>query len=63
MWSIGCILSEMILQRPLLPGKDAPSQVRMIVYYFGTPEEEVLRRFKYEFYKKTTIYDLNNLVT
>ncbi|PAV82696.1 hypothetical protein WR25_16190 [Diploscapter pachys] len=44
MWSIGCILSEMILQRQLLPGKDAPSQVRMIVYYFGTPDKEVLEK-------------------
>ena len=48
MWSIGCILSEMILQRQLLPGKDAPSQVQMIVRYFGTPERKVLRHFKHE---------------
>ncbi|PAV75082.1 hypothetical protein WR25_02148 [Diploscapter pachys] len=44
MWSIGCILSEMILQRPLLPGKDTPSQIRMIVYYVGTPERKVLEK-------------------
>ncbi|VDN28269.1 unnamed protein product [Gongylonema pulchrum] len=29
----------MILRRQLFPGKDAVSQVKMIVYYLGTPEQ------------------------
>lgn len=43
-WSAGCIFAEMILRRQLFPGKDAISQVKMIVYYLGTPEKEVLER-------------------
>uniref|UniRef100_A0A914REG3 Protein kinase domain-containing protein n=1 Tax=Parascaris equorum TaxID=6256 RepID=A0A914REG3_PAREQ len=41
-WSAGCIFAEMILRRQLFPGKDAISQVKMIVYYLGTPEKRPL---------------------
>lgn len=41
-WSAGCIFAEMILRRQLFPGKDGVSQVKMIVYYLGTPEKQVI---------------------
>ncbi|KAK6008980.1 kinase domain protein, partial [Ostertagia ostertagi] len=41
MWSAGCIFAEMIMRRQIFPGKDGVSQVKMIVYYLGTPEERV----------------------
>ncbi|PAV74686.1 hypothetical protein WR25_19465 [Diploscapter pachys] len=44
MWSIGCILSEMILRRQLLPGKDTRNQVLLTIYYFGTPDKEMLAK-------------------
>lgn len=42
-WSAGCIFAELIMRRQLFPGKDAVSQVKMIIYYLGTPEKEVSR--------------------
>ncbi|VDD87072.1 unnamed protein product [Enterobius vermicularis] len=47
-WSTGCIFAEMMLRRQLFPGKDAVSQVKMIIYYLGTPEPDVLNRIKSE---------------
>ncbi|MCP9263645.1 Mitogen-activated protein kinase [Dirofilaria immitis] len=38
-WSAGCIFAEMLLRRQLFPGKDAGSQIKIIVYYLGTPEK------------------------
>uniref|UniRef100_A0A0R3S114 Mitogen-activated protein kinase n=1 Tax=Elaeophora elaphi TaxID=1147741 RepID=A0A0R3S114_9BILA len=43
-WSAGCIFAEMLLRRQLFPGKDAGSQVKIIVYYLGTPEKDVMER-------------------
>ncbi|KHJ81406.1 hypothetical protein OESDEN_18908 [Oesophagostomum dentatum] len=44
MWSAGCIFAEMIMRRQIFPGKDGVSQVKMIVYYLGTPEERVMQQ-------------------
>uniref|UniRef100_A0A8R1TJ93 Mitogen-activated protein kinase n=1 Tax=Onchocerca volvulus TaxID=6282 RepID=A0A8R1TJ93_ONCVO len=43
-WSVGCIFAEMLLRRQLFPGKDAGSQIKIIVYYLGTPEKDVMER-------------------
>ncbi|VDM95311.1 unnamed protein product [Thelazia callipaeda] len=47
-WSAGCILAEMLLRRQLFPGKDAASQVKMIIYYLGTPEKAFMERISSE---------------
>ncbi|MFH4973985.1 hypothetical protein AB6A40_000694 [Gnathostoma spinigerum] len=47
-WSAGCILGELFLRRQLFPGKNAVSQVKMLVYYLGTPEEELLKKINSE---------------
>lgn len=39
MWGLGCILGEMLQQRPLFPGSDYISQVRRILDYVGRPAE------------------------
>ncbi|CAO4365951.1 unnamed protein product [Caenorhabditis nigoni] len=44
LWSAGCIFAEMLLRRQLFPGKDSVSQIKMIVYYLGNPEEEVINK-------------------
>jgi len=41
-WSTGCIAAELIQRRQLFPGRDAHIQVKMIVFYLGRPDEEVL---------------------
>ncbi|PIC46933.1 hypothetical protein B9Z55_006453 [Caenorhabditis nigoni] len=44
LWSAGCIFAEMLLRRQLFPGKDSVSQIKMIVYYLGNPEDEVINK-------------------
>eukprot|EP00212_Chloropicon_laureae_P003839 CAMPEP_0197489098 /NCGR_PEP_ID=MMETSP1311-20131121/3962_1 /TAXON_ID=464262 /ORGANISM="Genus nov. species nov., Strain RCC856" /LENGTH=396 /DNA_ID=CAMNT_0043033347 /DNA_START=33 /DNA_END=1226 /DNA_ORIENTATION=+ len=39
MWSVGCILAELLLEKPLLPGKDEPDQAYRILQMFGIPTE------------------------
>lgn len=42
MWSIGCIMAELILLFPLFPGKNNQDQVRRIFKVLGTPSIELL---------------------
>lgn len=41
-WATGCILAEMLLRRPLFPGKNYVDQVRVIVDVIGNPTESGL---------------------
>ena len=38
-WSAGCILAELFLGKPLLPGRDESDQIAKIFDIFGTPRE------------------------
>lgn len=40
MWSVGCILGELLLRKPIMPGKDPENQLEMIFNLIGTPAEE-----------------------
>lgn len=40
MWSVGCIMAELILRSPLFPGANEIDQVEKIVSLLGTPKEE-----------------------
>ncbi|GIQ80920.1 hypothetical protein KIPB_001800 [Kipferlia bialata] len=42
-WSVGCIIAELIERRPLLPGKDYLRQLHMIFDLLGTPEPEDIK--------------------
>ena len=42
MWSIGCILGEMLLVQPVFPGNDYIHQLKLIVKLLGRPPEEEL---------------------
>lgn len=39
-WSVGCILAEMLSGRPLFPGEDYHSQLSLILNVLGTPTME-----------------------
>lgn len=39
-WSVGCILGELLLRKPLMPGKDPENQLELIFSLFGTPTDE-----------------------
>ncbi|CAN6463797.1 unnamed protein product [Victoria cruziana] len=41
-WSVGCILGEIITRRPLFPGKDYVQQLRLITELIGSPDESSL---------------------
>ncbi len=41
-WSMGCIFAEIMLRRPLFPGRDAVDQLTRITGVLGRPSERVL---------------------
>ncbi|KAL4775778.1 mitogen-activated protein kinase mpkC [Aspergillus nidulans var. acristatus] len=44
LWSVGCILAEMLLGRPLFPGTDHINQFWLITDLLGNPPDEVIDR-------------------
>mmetsp|Transcript_7041 Transcript_7041/g.6181 ORF Transcript_7041/g.6181 Transcript_7041/m.6181 type:complete len:158 (-) Transcript_7041:138-611(-) len=46
MWSVGCILAEMMLRNPLFPGGEQEEQVQMIVDLLGCPTSDELELFE-----------------
>ena len=41
-WSVGCILAELLLRKPFFPGKDYMDQLRIIIAQLGMPSDEEL---------------------
>lgn len=44
MWSAGCIFAEILLGKPLFPGKDVVSQLQLITDLLGKPSFEVIEK-------------------
>lgn len=44
LWSVGCIVAEMFLGRPLFPGTDHINQFYLITDLLGNPPDEVIDR-------------------
>ncbi|CAF1000268.1 unnamed protein product [Brachionus calyciflorus] len=42
-WSVGCILAEMYIQRPLFPGSDHLNQLNRILDVVGYPSDDLLK--------------------
>lgn len=42
MWSLGCILSELLTGMPLFPGEDETDQLSCIMEVLGVPSQKVL---------------------
>lgn len=73
-WSVGCVIAEMILGEPIFPGESALDQLVEIIKVLGTPTpEQVLQmnpnseEFKFPMIKaqpwnKVTGSTLNNLL-
>ena len=43
MWSVGCILAEMLSNRPIFPGKHYLDQLNHIMGVLGSPSQEDLQ--------------------
>ena len=43
-WSIGCIFAEILLGKPLFPGRDAVCQLQLITDLLGKPPVDVIER-------------------
>jgi serine/threonine protein kinase len=39
MWSAGCILGELLLRKPIFPGRDYVDQIKIIIQQIGSPSE------------------------
>ena len=42
-WSMGCVIAELILNRPIFPGKSATDQFMEIIKVLGTPTSEQIK--------------------
>ncbi|KAG6860408.1 hypothetical protein C0995_011479 [Termitomyces sp. Mi166 len=43
-WSLGCILAELIGRRPIFRGRDYVDQLNQVLHHVGTPSDDTLRR-------------------
>eukprot|EP00798_Chlamydomonas_sp_ICE-L_P027646 gene27646-7285_t len=48
LWSVGCIFAEVLLGRPLFPGKNVVHQLELITDLLGTPSDEVVAKVRNE---------------
>jgi serine/threonine protein kinase len=47
-WSIGCILAEMLIRKPLFPGHNTQHQLDLIIDLLGSPDAEELMKIPNE---------------
>jgi len=52
MWSVGCILAELLRRKPFLPGTETKNQLELIIDVFGNPSEEEVEQVSKEKFKK-----------
>lgn len=43
-WSVGCIFAEMLLGKPLFPGKNVVHQLDIMTDFLGTPPPEAISK-------------------
>jgi len=53
MWSVGCILGELLGGKPMFPGSSTMNQLDRIIEITGTPSPEVLSRLVFCFVRLT----------
>jgi len=47
-WSVGCILAELILRKPLLPATSEEDQLNMITKLLGNPSAKLVNQIENE---------------
>ncbi|KAK9137134.1 hypothetical protein Sjap_007728 [Stephania japonica] len=48
MWSLGCVFAEILIGKPLFPGKNVVHQLDLITDLLGTPSAEAISRIRNE---------------
>jgi serine/threonine protein kinase len=48
-WSVGCIFAEVLLGKPLFPGRNVVHQLELITDLLGTPPPEVIAKVRFPF--------------
>ena len=48
-WSVGCIIGEMVLNKPIFPGKSAKDQLFEIIKVLGSPKKDEILKMNNEF--------------
>ena len=48
MWSVGCILAELIIRKPLLPAASEEEQLNMITKLLGNPSSKLVNQIENE---------------
>lgn len=43
-WSVGCVLAELLGGRPIFKGKDYIDQLNIVLHFLGTPSDRTLSR-------------------
>ena len=43
-WSVGCIFAEILLGKPLFPGRNVVQQLELITDLLGSPSDEVVQK-------------------
>jgi serine/threonine protein kinase len=46
MWSVGCILGELINRRPVLPGTSEEEQIQLIIDLVGSPDKDLIEQIQ-----------------
>jgi len=58
MWSTGCIFAELLLRRPILPGRNEYEQISLIFKMLGTPNDKTWPKVSsYPYYEMVTQQD------
>ena len=47
-WSVGCILAELIIRKPLLPAASEEEQLNMITKLLGNPSQKLINKIENE---------------
>lgn len=47
-WSVGCIIGEMLGRRPLCPGEDYMDQLKLIIKTIGMPSDREMECVEHE---------------
>lgn len=52
MWSVGCILAELLKRKPFLPGTETKNQLELIIDAFGSPSEDEIEAVSEDKFRK-----------